>query len=89
MPRAFEEKLPSLLQRLYRGMQRALPPLQLHVNVSRQADSPVWVSCAREGSPGSSADIRDVPGPCGAQQLHVLSPGHEQPNVSAPPYKAG
>ena len=66
-------------------MQRALPPLQLYVNVSRQADSPEWVSCLKEGTPGSSADIGDVPGPCGAQQLHVLSQGDEQPKASLPP----
>lgn len=63
-------------------MQRALSPLQLYVNVSRQADSQEWVSCGKDGTPGSSADIRDVPGPCGAQHLHVLSSGAEQPSVS-------
>ncbi len=71
-----------LLQRLYRGMQKALSPLQLYVNVSRQAGSPQWLGGGKEGTPGSSADIREVPGPCGAQQLHVLSSGLEQPNVS-------
>lgn len=62
-------------------MQKALSPLQLYINVSREADKPEWVSYGGDGTSKSSADIREVPGPCGAKELHLGTPGYAQPRV--------
>lgn len=61
-------------------MQKALLPHQLFVNTSSQAESAEWVCFDKRNSRSIVADIRDVPGPCGAQNLHQ-DPEAELPTV--------
>ena len=70
------------VQRLYRGMQKALSPLHLYINVGSQGEKPEWIHQRKNGQSRASLDTSHVPGPSGGQELHLLPPGEEQPSVS-------